>query len=143
MRILGIETSCDETAAAVVEDGRRILSSIVASSRTTFERSGGVIPEEAARQQIPAILPVITQALEDAKVKPEELDSIAVTYGPGLMGSLLVGVTTARVLSRAWRVPLIPVHHTLGHLSSVWLLPPDMTDEGEAPTFPVLTLSAS
>lgn len=140
MRVLGIETSCDETSAAVVRDGRFVESCVIASSKSDFGAMGGVIPEEAARKQLESMLPVIKLALEKAKAKEADIDCIAVTYGPGLLGSLLVGTSAARVLSSVWNIPLIPVHHTLGHLSSTWL-----TDEKEAdePTFPVITLSVS
>ena len=137
MRILGIETSCDETSAAVVKDRTQVESCIIASSSSAFTASGGVIPEQAARQQIAAIHPVIDQAMEAAGVHPTDLDAIAVTRGPGLLGSLLVGSVTARTLAALWHRPLIGVHHTLGHLSSPWL---DCPDE---PRFPILTLSAS
>ncbi len=141
MRILGIETSCDETAAAVVSADGTVLSSAIATSRDAFAQSGGVIPEEAAREQVRAILPVIDRALADAKVTPANLDAIAVTRGPGLLGSLIIGTTTARVLAGRWKLPLIGVHHTLGHLLSPWLHLP----ETPAPriVFPILTLSVS
>jgi N6-L-threonylcarbamoyladenine synthase len=137
MRILGIETSCDETAAAVVEGSGRVLSSVIATSKDAFERLGGVIPEEAARRQVECVLPVIDQALKDAGIGHADLDAIAVTRGPGLLGSLLVGTMSARSLSLIWKKPIIGVHHTLGHLCSSWLERPD------APVFPVLMLSAS
>lgn len=137
MLILGIETSCDETSAAVVESGYHVQSCVIASSRQAFERSGGVIPEQAAREQMRAIHPVIDQALAEAGATPTDLDAIAVTRGPGLLGSLLVGTVTARTLASLWKKPLIGVHHTLGHLSSPWL------DLREEPSFPLLTLSAS
>ncbi|MBU0458179.1 tRNA (adenosine(37)-N6)-threonylcarbamoyltransferase complex transferase subunit TsaD [Patescibacteria group bacterium] len=137
MRILAIETSCDETSAAVVEDGRRVLSNIIASSKDAFSDSGGVIPEEAARKQVESIQPVINQALEKAGLSIEKIDAIAVTKCPGLLVSLLVGATVARTLASIHKKPLIGVHHTLGHLSSTWL---DQLDE---PKFPILTLSAS
>jgi len=139
MRILAIETSCDETAAAVVEDGTRVLSSVIASSQEAFRASGGVIPEEAARKQVECILPVLKQTLKEAAASPAMIDAIAVTRGPGLLGSLLVGTVTARAIARMWNKPLIGVHHTLGHLSSTWL---DCAD-GDLPQFPLLTLSAS
>ncbi len=135
MRILGIETSCDETAAAVVEDGTRVLSNVIASSKETFENAGGVIPEEAAREQVQCILPVIEQAMEGIDLST--IDAIAVTKGPGLLGSLLVGTTAARTLALLWKKPLIGVHHTLGHLSSSFLSVED------TPQFPLLTLSVS
>lgn len=139
MRILAVETSCDETAAAVVEDGVRVLSNVIATSKDAFARMGGVIPEEAARRQIECMTPVLEQALRGASVQPNDLDALAVTKGPGLLGSLLVGTTTMRVLAAVWRKPLIGVHHTQGHLDSVWL----ETEADSAPQFPVLALSAS
>ncbi|PIP65190.1 tRNA (adenosine(37)-N6)-threonylcarbamoyltransferase complex transferase subunit TsaD [Candidatus Peregrinibacteria bacterium CG10_big_fil_rev_8_21_14_0_10_49_16] len=137
MLILGIETSCDETAAAVVKDGTRVLSSTIASSRTDFASTGGVIPEHAARKQIEYMTPVLEQALAQADVQPHDLDAIAVTKGPGLLGSLLVGTTAARALSFIWKKPLIGVHHHLGHLSSPWLVPTTLLH------FPCITLSVS
>jgi N6-L-threonylcarbamoyladenine synthase len=117
MKILGIETSCDETAAAVVEDGTKIISSVVASSAEMHAKTGGVIPEQAARQQVRSILPVITEALGDNP----EIDAIAVTQGPGLIGSLLVGVETAKTLAFLWKKPLIPVNHLVAHIYANWL----------------------
>lgn len=139
MRILGIETSCDETAAAVVESGTIVRSNVIASSRASFERTGGVIPEEAARRQLECIQPVIAEALAEAESSMEMIDAIAVTHAPGLLGSLLVGTIAARTMAWLHHKPLIGVHHTLGHLSSPWL---GLTD-ADAPTFPILTLSAS
>jgi N6-L-threonylcarbamoyladenine synthase len=140
MLILGIETSCDETSAAVVRDGREVLSCVISSSKNDFTSLGGVIPEDAARKQLESILPVIQLSLEQAKVQLQDIDAIAVTYGPGLLGSLLVGTASARVLSVLWNKPLLPVHHTLGHLSSTWL---QKTKDEEVPVFPILTLSVS
>lgn len=137
MRILGIESSCDETAAAVVEDGRTVRSNVISTSRDAFERTGGVIPEEAARRQLECIQPVIDAALREAGCVPEDLDAVAVTHAPGLLGSLLVGTVAARTMSWIHGLPLVGVHHTLGHLSSPWL---DAEDE---PAFPILTLSVS
>lgn len=137
MRILGIETSCDETAAALVEDGRVVRANVIASSMKNFERTGGVIPEQAARRQVEYILPVLEEVLRGTGLVMDEIDAIAVTKGPGLMGSLLTGTATARMLSLLWGKPLIGVHHTLGHLTSPWL------GLEEEPQFPVLTLSAS
>lgn len=139
MRILAIESSCDETAAAIVEDGVRVRSNVIASSRQAFERTGGVIPEDAARRQVECILPVVHEAMNGIVASPDEIDAVAVTRGPGLLGSLLVGTIAARTLARVWQRPLIGVHHTLGHLSSTWL----GTDQNDAPQFPILTLSAS
>ena len=144
MLILGIETSCDETAAAIVKDGTHVLGCIISSQRARFENTGGVIPEDAARQQVLCMLPVLHTCLKEAKIDPRELDAIAVTKGPGLLGSLLVGTTTARTLATLWKKPLIGVHHTLGHLSSTWLDPiQDSPSTIHHPPFPVLTLSAS
>lgn len=124
--ILGIETSCDETAAAVLrksEKGIEILSNIITSSASLQTTFGGIIPEQAAREQLKAIIPVIQTALKDSRLKIEDLDAIAVTYGPGLIGSLLVGVETAKVLSLIWQKPLIPVNHLIGHFYANWIKP--------------------
>lgn len=127
MRILGIESSCDETAASVVENGTKILSNVIASSSEIHTKTGGIIPENAARQQIISIVPVIEQSLKQAFRKKDlhkyQIDAIGVTYGPGLVGSLLVGVETAKTLSYLWNKPLIPVNHLVGHIYANWLLP--------------------
>ncbi|MFA6039090.1 MAG: tRNA (adenosine(37)-N6)-threonylcarbamoyltransferase complex transferase subunit TsaD [Candidatus Peribacteraceae bacterium] len=145
MIILGIETSCDETSAALVVDGRDVLSNVIASSKEAFASLAGVIPEEAARRQVECMIPVLHEALHEADTPLKEVDAIAVTQGPGLLGSLLVGTSTARALSFAWEKPLVGVHHTLGHLSSPWLAPPGLDAEDVDPSFsfPILTLSAS
>src|SRR4029078_703639 len=119
MRILGIETSCDETAAAVVEDGSRILSSIVSSQIATHARYGGVVPELASREHLRAIVPVVRLALEQAATDFEALGAIAVTEGPGLVGSLLVGITYAKALVLVRHLPLIAVNHIEGHIHAV------------------------
>lgn len=126
MKILGVETSCDETAATVVEDGVKVLSNIVASSVELHKKTGGIVPEVAAREQIRCIIPVIKEALSQAfrstSLNPKGLvDAIAVTVGPGLIGSLLVGVETAKVLSYVWQKPLVPVNHLIGHIYGNWL----------------------
>lgn len=139
MRILAIESSCDETSIAVVENGCTVLSNIIASSSATFKASGGVIPEEAARKQVESILPVLHLALAPIANGWNDIDAVAVTKGPGLLGSLLVGTVTGRTLASIHKKPLIGVHHTLGHLSSTWL----NTDPATPPQFPILTLSAS
>jgi len=139
MRILGIETSCDETAVAVVEDGRHVHSNVIASSMGDFERTGGVIPEEAARRQLECMQPVINRSLAEAACTMADIDAVAVTHAPGLLGSLLVGNVAARTLAWIHGKPLIGVHHTLGHLSSPWL----GLEAGDDPAFPILTLSAS
>jgi N6-L-threonylcarbamoyladenine synthase len=127
MRILGIETSCDETAAAVVEetdDARRpwhVRSSVVASQAAIHREWGGVVPELASRQHVRDICGVVERALSDATVTSSDLDAIAVTHGPGLVGSLLVGVSFAKSLAAAWQLPLVPVHHLAGHIESLFL----------------------
>lgn len=138
---LGIETSCDETSVAVVRDGREVLSNVISSSKEAFAALAGVIPEEAARQQVSCMVPVLREAIQKAGTSPSAIDFIAVTKGPGLLGSLLVGTTTARVVASAWEKPLLGVHHTLGHLSSPWLV--QSGEEVENVQFPILTLSAS
>jgi N6-L-threonylcarbamoyladenine synthase len=121
VRILAIESSCDETAAAVVEDGRTVLSSIVASQMSTHGKYGGVVPELASREHLRAIVPVVREALDRAGTRLEDLAAIAVTVGPGLVGSLLVGLTYAKSLSFASGVPLIAVNHIEGHIHAVIL----------------------
>jgi N6-L-threonylcarbamoyladenine synthase len=119
MRILGIESSCDETAAAVVEDGSRILSSIVSSQMSTHSKYGGVVPELASREHLRAIVPVVRLALEQSATRLEELSAIAVTQGPGLVGSLLVGLTYAKSLALVEQIPLIAVNHIEGHIHAI------------------------
>jgi N6-L-threonylcarbamoyladenine synthase len=128
MRLLAIETSCDETAAAVVEDGRRILSSVVSTQAALHAPYGGVVPELASRHHLENIVPVIERALGDAQVGLAELDAVAVTQGPGLIGSLLVGVQAAKGLAYVHRKPLVPVHHIAGHIQAPFLAAP-----GEVP----------
>ncbi len=117
--ILGIESSCDETAAAVVEDGSRILSSVISSQMATHSKYGGVVPELASREHLRAIVPVVRLALEESATKLEDLAAIAVTQGPGLVGSLLVGMTYAKALAISKSLPLIAVNHIEGHIHSV------------------------
>ncbi|MBI4062371.1 tRNA (adenosine(37)-N6)-threonylcarbamoyltransferase complex transferase subunit TsaD [Candidatus Gottesmanbacteria bacterium] len=114
MKILAIETSFDETAAAIVEDGTKIVTNVIASSKEMHEKYGGVIPEIAARQQLQSIIPVLTEALSGSNLK--EMDALAVTTGPGLIGSLLVGVETAKTIAMTTNLPLIPVNHVLAHM---------------------------
>jgi N6-L-threonylcarbamoyladenine synthase len=121
MKILGIETSCDETAAAVVEDGTEILSSQVASQVEIHARYGGVVPEVASRQHLLSIIPVIEMAMTEASVGWKELAGIAVTVGPGLAGSLLVGVNVAKALALSQGLPLIGVNHLEAHIYANWL----------------------
>jgi N6-L-threonylcarbamoyladenine synthase len=119
--ILGIETSCDETAAAVVERGARTLSSVVASQISTHATYGGVVPELASREHLRAIVPVVRAALAEARITPGDLDAIAVTSGPGLAGALLVGITYAKALAFSRSLPLIAVNHLEGHIHAVLL----------------------
>jgi N6-L-threonylcarbamoyladenine synthase len=136
VKILGIETSCDETAAAVVEDGRRALSDVVATQIDIHRRWGGVVPELASRNHIVQVMPVVDEALTRAGVGPEDLDAIAVTSGPGLVGALLVGVQAAKGLAAGWEKPLVGVNHLEGHLVAAFLADP-------APEFPYLGLVVS
>jgi N6-L-threonylcarbamoyladenine synthase len=137
MKILGIETSCDETAAAVVEDGVKILSNQVASQVEIHARYGGVVPEVASRQHILAVIPILKQAMTEANVTWPDLDGVAVTVGPGLAGSLLVGVNVAKAIALAHRRPLTGVNHLEGHIYANWLT------EGSRPTFPLICLIVS
>ncbi len=134
--ILGIESSCDETAAAIVQDGRTVLSSVVASQLDTHANYGGVVPELASREHLRAIVPVVRQAFEQARVSLDDLSALAVTQGPGLVGSLLVGVTYGKALCFACNLPLIAVNHVEGHIHSVLL-------EHPGPAFPALALVVS
>lgn len=146
MKILGIETSCDETAAAVVEDGRRLLSNVVASSMDLHAAYGGVVPEIAARSHIEAMMPVVAQALSDASVEWDEIDGIAVTYGPGLGGSLLIGVLTARTLAITKDKPLYAVNHVTAHCYANFLTGtslPGYSLPARQPEFPLLALIVS
>src|SRR4030065_1251881 len=120
MLILGIETSCDETAAAVVQDGRKILSNIILS-QNVHEIYGGVVPELASREHVKTIIPVVEKALKDANCSPQNLDGIAVTYGPGLVGSLLIGLCFAKGMAYSFNKPLLGVNHLEGHLFSNYL----------------------
>jgi N6-L-threonylcarbamoyladenine synthase len=136
--ILGIETSCDETSAAVVEDGIRIRSNIIASQIDLHSKYGGVFPEVASRAHVEAINPVVAQALDEAGITPADLDAVAVTQGPGLAGSLLVGVSFAKALALGWDKPLIGVNHIEGHIYSLWLI-----ENAPEIRFPVLILIVS
>lgn len=116
INILAIETSCDETAASVIQNGNTVLSNIVVSQIESHKRFGGVVPEVASRHHVESITRVVENALHEANVTPKELDAVAVTYGPGLIGALLVGVNAAKAFSFAHDLPLIPVHHITGHI---------------------------
>jgi N6-L-threonylcarbamoyladenine synthase len=136
VKILGIESSCDETAAAVVADGRTILSSVVASQVDVHRPYGGVVPELASRQHIQAVSPVVSRALADARLKPADLDAVAVTRGPGLIGSLLVGFCFAKSYAWALGLPWVGINHLEAHIHSVFL-------GSDPPPFPFVVLMVS
>lgn len=142
-RILGIESSCDETAAAVIENGRALLSNVVATQIDLHARYGGVFPEVASRQHIRTIYAVVEQALQQAHLGLSDLDAIAVTRGPGLAGSLVVGMNTAKGLALAGNLPLVGVNHLEGHIYSAWVHPADQQNPPPAPRFPLLALLVS
>ncbi|NLN69471.1 MAG: tRNA (adenosine(37)-N6)-threonylcarbamoyltransferase complex transferase subunit TsaD [Chloroflexi bacterium] len=141
-RILGIETSCDETAAAVVSDGRVVKSNVVASQIDLHAQYGGVFPELASREHVKVIDVVVSEALRQAHVNPQEIDAIAVTQGPGLAGSLVVGLNFAKGLALASGKPLIGINHLEGHIYSAWLNPTN-TATHQPPRFPLLALLVS
>ena len=124
--ILGIESSCDETAAAVVKDGREVLSNVINTQIALHKKFGGVVPEVASRRHIETIDAVIDEALDEANVTFNDIDAIAVTYGPGLVGALLVGVSTAKALAFALNKPLVPVHHIKGHIMANFVAHKDL-----------------
>ncbi|MCH8088079.1 MAG: tRNA (adenosine(37)-N6)-threonylcarbamoyltransferase complex transferase subunit TsaD, partial [Chloroflexi bacterium] len=134
MLVLGIETSCDETAAAVVENGVLIHSNVISSQVEIHARYGGVVPEVASRQHILQIVPVVTLALEEAGVTWGDLEGIAVTKGPGLAGALLVGVNMAKALALGHGIPLVGVNHLEGHVYANWLV--DAGQDVQEPEFP-------
>jgi N6-L-threonylcarbamoyladenine synthase len=140
VRILGIESSCDETAAAVVADGREILSSVVASQIDIHRKYGGVVPELASREHLRRIVPVVREAMEQAKMRFADLDAIGVTQGPGLVGSLLVGITYGKTLAETLRKPLVPVNHLEGHIHAVFL---EAYKSGLSPALPAVCLIVS
>jgi len=140
MRILGIESSCDETAAAVVADGRRILSSVVASQIDVHRKYGGVVPELASREHLRQIVPVVREAIAQAGMKLADLDAIGVTQGPGLVGALLVGITYGKTLAQALGKPLVPVNHLEGHVHAVFL---EAHKAGRAAKLPAVCLIVS
>ncbi len=142
-KILAIESSCDETAAAVLEDGRVLLSSVVASQMEIHARYGGVFPEVASRQHVLSIVPVIEEALAKANVTLSQIDAIAVTQGPGLAGSLVVGLNTAKGLALGSGKPLVGVNHLEGHIYSAWVYEAGMQNPPPAPQFPILALLVS
>ncbi len=136
MIVLGIESSCDETAAAVVRDGRELLSNVIASQVKEHSRYGGVVPEIASRRHMEAVVPIILQALHDAGMELPEVEGIAVTRGPGLVGSLLVGLSVAKALAFSRRLPLAGVNHLEGHIAAIFL-------NEKTPSFPFVALVVS
>ncbi len=156
MIILGIETTCDETGVGIVRDGREVLSNVTSSSISLHKKYKGVVPEVAAREQVKAIIPVITESLEESRVDFDAIDVLAVAYGPGLIGSLLVGVETAKTLAVVMKIPLIPVNHLIGHVYANWLNLEDSSEiidhrndkksinyELQTPNFPLVALIVS
>src|SRR5213082_925614 len=154
MLVLGIESSCDETGAAIVRDGRYVLSNVVASQIEVHNRYGGVVPEVASRQQLATIIPVIETALDKAACTWEDIDAIVATYGPGLAGSLLVGLTVGKALALARNLPFLGVNHLEAHIYANWLRKEETTTqqasdearwdyrEGD-PVFPLICLVIS
>ena len=136
MNILAFESTCDETAAAVVRDGRTVLSSVIASSAEEHAIYGGVVPEIASRRHVEAIAGLAGEALRQAGLQKPDVDAVAVTYGPGLIGAVLVGVNFAKSAAYALGVPLIPVHHVRGHIAANYIAHPDL-----APPFLCLCVS--
>jgi len=142
-RILAVETSCDETAVAVVENGRRIVTNVVASQIALHSATGGIVPEVAARAHLRWMIPVLEEARAKSGIEDwSELEAIAVTEGPGLAGSLLVGITMAKTLAWVHGLPLVPVNHLEGHIYAAWLLDPDEEEKPE-PEFPLIALVVS
>jgi N6-L-threonylcarbamoyladenine synthase len=137
MKILGIETTCDETGVGIVEDGRLILANVVGSSAKLHEKYGGIVPEVAAREQARVFVPVLKEALSKANVLITDIDSVAVAHGPGLVGPLLVGVEAAKVISFFLNIPLIPVNHLVGHIYANWV------NRAVVPRFPLVALLVS
>ena len=140
--LLAVESSCDETGIALVEDGRRIHSNVVASQVALHAPTGGIVPEVAARAHLRWIVPVLDEALDGAGVTMDDVDAVAVTYGPGLAGSLLVGINFAKTLAWAHGKPLVPVNHLEGHVYAGWLLDPGEAEKA-APPFPLVALVVS
>lgn len=142
-RILGIETSCDETAAAVVENGREIISNVIATQIDLHAKYGGVFPEVASRQHVRTIYAVIDEALQRANMSLSDIQAIAVTRGPGLAGSLVVGMNAAKGISLGRQIPLIGINHLEGHICSAWLYEHEIPNPPPAPQFPQMVLLVS
>tara|TARA_B110000196_G_C21135944_1_gene661088 strand:+ start:1362 stop:2390 length:1029 start_codon:yes stop_codon:yes gene_type:complete len=140
IKILGIETSCDETAAGVVVDGQTLLSNVISSQVDLHAKYGGVVPELASRQHVRDLIPVLEQAASDSGFGLEDMDAIAVTYGPGLAGSLITGVNAAKAISYSLGIPLLGVNHLEGHIYASWLSKGNLEDD---PGFPLACLVAS
>lgn len=138
MIILGIETTCDETSVGIVKDGVEVLSNVVSSSAELHTKYGGIVPEVAAREQVKLMVPVVDQALSESNLTFDSIDAISVAYGPGLIGSLLIGVEAAKALSVVWDKPLIAVNHLVGHLYANWI-----TAGNKSPKFPLVALIVS
>ena len=147
LRVLGIESSCDETAAAVIENGRALLSSVIATQIDLHAQYGGVFPEVASRQHIRTIYGVVDQALQQAHMTMNDIDAVAVTQGPGLAGSLVVGLNMAKALALARGIPIIGVNHLEGHIYSAWVYNaadyPEVKNAPAEPVFPLLALLVS
>lgn len=119
--ILGIESSCDETSASVVKNGREVLSNVISSQVDLHQKYGGVVPEIASRKHVELVIPVINQAIEEAGITPQDIAAVGVTYGPGLVGALLVGLSAAKAIAFAWDKPLVGVHHIEGHIAANYI----------------------
>jgi tRNA A37 threonylcarbamoyltransferase TsaD len=139
-RILGIESSCDETAASIVANGRDILSTVVASQIDVHRKYGGVVPELASREHLRQIVPVVREAIAQAGMQLSDIDAVGVTYGPGLVGALLVGITYGKTLAQALGKPLVPVNHLEGHVHAVFL---EAHKAGKTPRLPAVCLIVS
>jgi N6-L-threonylcarbamoyladenine synthase len=142
MKILALETSCDDTSVAIVKEGSIVLSSVVSSQTELHSEFGGVVPEVAAREHVKNMIPVLAEALKEAQTELSDIDYVAVTRGPGLIGSLIVGVNTARMLAELTKKPLVALHHTEGHIYANWLT--ENLEEGQKPPeFPLVCLTVS
>jgi len=142
MKILSIETSCDETAAAIVENGRKVLANVIASQIDLHAKTGGVVPEVAAREHVLKMMPVLEECLQKADCDWDEIEAVAITRGPGLISSLIIGTETASVISYVKNKPLISVQHIVGHIYSNWLYE-NVTEAEDEPQFPILILTVS
>ena len=135
-RILGIETSCDETAAAVVRRGTDVMSSVVSSQIELHRRYGGVVPEVASRAHVETLMPVVADTIVEAGIEDRDIDAVAATHGPGLVGALLVGVSAAKAMSLVWDVPFVAMNHLEAHLYAAFLEEPEL----ELPIVPITAM---